>query len=101
MPDPASVQSWLTAAQHGQDGLSIATNPQAGNVVIYTDPSGNGVHMGILTSAPVDGSFTAISGNFQGEVAATPAGSPYGSTTGGADTYGNSLGDPVFVQVNE
>jgi len=57
--------------------------------------------MGILTSAPVDGSFTAISGNFQGEVAATPAGSPYGSTTGGADTYGNSLGDPVFVQVNE
>lgn len=109
VPDPASVPSWLAAAQSGHNGLSITTDPQPGDLVVYRQEQANGTyvpaHMGIVTSPVSAGTFSAISGNFgsPAEVAESVGaglhGSIYGKVAGGTDSWGITLGTPVFIRV--
>jgi uncharacterized protein YukE len=99
-PGAASVGSWVTAAQNHQDGLSITTEPQPGDVVAYSGPDG-WEHIGIVTQAPVNGHFQALSGNWWGEgdnvhveVGYTSPGSKWG-------TIGDPAGlTPTFIHVS-
>lgn len=102
--DPAYVGSWIEAARAGQDHLSITTHPQPGDLVAYQSPSGEPLHMGIVTAAPdQQGRFSVISGNFDNKVApANGATSIYGRTQGGTETWRGEtirLGAPIFIHV--
>jgi hypothetical protein len=105
-----SVNSWLTAAQNNQNGLSITTTPQPGDLVVYSyAPAAGGPftasHIGIMTSDVSAGNFSAVSGNFDvngtPQVAPTNPGDAY--SIDGA-TYSSYLGEwvkPAFIHVGQ
>lgn len=99
-PDPANVQSWLTAAENHQDGLSITTNPQPGDLVVY-EYGGTPGHIGIVTQNYGNGTFQAISGNFGGQVAYTNPGDAYEKMQPPYGQYGGQEVTPIFISVNK
>jgi hypothetical protein len=64
----ASVGDWVAMAAAGDYGLSVTDTPRPGDLVAF-DWDGNGDfaspsrHIGVVKSAPEDGSFTTIEGN--------------------------------------
>ncbi len=64
----ASVGDWVAMAAAGDYGLSVTNTPHPGDLVAF-DWDGNGDfaypnrHIGIVKSAPKNGSFTTIEGN--------------------------------------
>jgi len=107
----ASVQSWLTAAQNNQDGLSITNSPQPGDLVAYlygqapTGPFSAG-HIGIMTSSlSGSGHFSAVSGNFDvngvPQVASTNPGDAYGINGVEYSPYIPGWIRPVFIHLTK
>ena len=64
----ASVGDWVAMAAAGDYGLSVTATPHPGDLVAF-DWDGNGDfaypnrHIGVVKSAPKNGSFTTIEGN--------------------------------------
>jgi surface antigen len=93
----ASVGDWIAMADADGYGLSITSTPQAGDLVAF-DWDGNGDyaypnrHIGLVESAPSDGTFTTIEGN-----TTLPSGGQGVATRTRSTEYGYST---LFIRID-